>query len=353
MATIHDIVTSELGLTDRTSADLGPTDLGPISYNSAGNNINTDTGNSNGVSNLHSNEHLNATTDSKDVHEFKPVLDLSHTEDADPAERSRRASQIDWLNQQSQEYERKASVVKGVGALTITEDESNPAERARRASQVEWLKRESQIGPHDTATAAAAVQRERRPSKYPDNPFLGNINETLSSHNKAKKWKISDGDFKFGMPKKPSNASAQGIRRDGSISYEDGLPGPRGLFPNERRSIDRNVVSDHDKAKKWSLSDGDFKFGMPKKPSNASTQGIRRDGSISYEDGLPGPRGLFPNERASIDEHVVSKHDKARKWSIRDGNFGFGMPNKPSNADAQGIPGPYTRKSVSVEVGKS
>lgn len=335
--TVHDVVTEELGLHERLSSDLGPTDLRPAVYNNTRNVTKTEF--------LHDKEIVNGKSNG----DFRPVLDLTHTESADPAERGRRASQIDWLTQQSKEYERKASIVPGVANLAIKEDEGNPAERARRASQVEWLKRESQIDPHDTSSAAAAAaQRERRPSQYPDNPFLGNINETQSSHNKAKKWKFSDGDFGLGMPKKPSNASAQGLRRDGSVSYEDGLPGPRGLFPNERRSIDANVISEHDKSKKWSLADGDFRFGMPKKPSNASSQGIRRDGSISYEDGLPGPRGLFPNEKASIDQNVVSKHDKARKWSLKDGDFGFGLPKKPSNAEAQGLSEPQSRKSVSV-----
>jgi hypothetical protein len=341
---VHDIVTSESKAHDHddqrgpldTGNHKGPLDLG------------LDTGNLNGTSDV------TATTDQKTtiiepkagVSEFKPVLDINHLEN-DPAERVRRASQIDWLNSQSKDKERRESVIKGVDNIKIAEDESNPAERARRASQVEWLKRESQIDPHDLSTAAITAQRERRGSKYPNNAFLGNINETASAHNKAKKWSLRDGDFGLKMPNKPSNAVAQGIRRDGSVSYEDGLPGPRGLFPNERKSIDENVVSERDKSKKWSFTDGDFKFAMPKKPSNAVAQGIRRDGSVSYEDGLPGPRGLFPNERKSIDANVVSKHEKSRKWSLADGDFAFRMPNKPSNAEAQGIPGPYTRKSIS------
>jgi hypothetical protein len=346
MATlVHDIVTTDSKALDQGD-HRGPvdTDIGPH-----------DTARVNGSTNTKGIHDLQATSDQKptiieskpDVREFKPVLDLNHTQDADPAERVRRASQIDWLTSQSKDKERRESVIKGVDNLKIPEEDSNPAERARRASQVEWLKRESQIDPMDTSAAAIAAQRERRGSKYPHDVFLGNINDTASPHNKAKKWSFRDGDFRMGMPKKPSNAVAQGVRRDGSVSYEDGLPGPRGLFPNERKSIDANVASDHDKSKKWSFNDGDFKFAMPKKASNAVAQGVRRDGSVSYEDGLPGPRGLFPNERKSIDANVVSKHEKSRKWSFADGDFAFKLPTKPSNADAQGIPGPYTRKSIS------
>jgi hypothetical protein len=341
---VHEVVTSESKAHDHDD-QKGPLDTGDhkglldVGFN---------TGNLNGTSDV------TATTDQKTtiiepeagVSEFKPVLDINHLEN-DPAERVRRASQIDWLNSQSKDKERRESVIKGVDNIRIVEDESNPAERARRASQVDWLKRESQIDPHDLSTAAIVAQRQRRGSKYPNDVFLGNINETASAHNKAKKWSLRDGDFGLKMPNKPSNAAAQGIRRDGSVSYEDGLPGPRGLFPNERKSIDANVASERDKSKKWSFTDGDFKFAMPKKPSNAVAQGIRRDGSVSYEDGLPGPRGLFPNERKSIDANVVSKHEKSRKWSMADGDFAFRMPNKPSNAEAQGIPGPYTRKSIS------
>jgi hypothetical protein len=348
MATlVHDVVTIESKALDHDD-HRGPLDMGTALH---------DTGHVNGSTNANRISSVTATSDNKPaiieqkagVSEFKPVLDLSHTEDADPAERVRRASQIDWLTSQSKDKERRESVIKGVDNLTITEDESNPAERARRASQVDWLKRESQIDPMDTSAAAIAAQRQRRGSKYPNDIFLGNINDTASPHNKAKKWSFRDGDFKFAMPKKPSNTEAQGIRRDGSVSYEDGLPGPRGLFPNERKSIDANVVSDRDKAKKWSFNDGDFKFAMPKKPSNAVSQGIRRDGSVSYEDGLPGPRGLFPNERKSIDANVVSKHEKSRKWSFADGDFAFKLPTRPSNAEAQGLPGPYTRKSISKQ----
>jgi hypothetical protein len=346
MATlVHDIVTSESKAHDHDD-HRGPLDMGTGPLDTA--HVNSPT-NTNVTSNLAapSDNKITIIEPKSEVSGFKPVLDLSHTEDADPAEHVRRASQIDWLNSQTKEKERRESVIKGVDNLKIAEDDSNPAERARRASQVEWLKRESQIDPHDVSAAAITAQRERRGSKYPKDVFLGNINDTASAHNKAKKWSLRDGDFGFAMPKKPSNAVAQGIRRDGSVSYEDGLPGPRGLFPNERKSIDANVVSDHDKAKKWSFADGDFRFGMPKKPSNAVTQGIRRDGSVSYEDGLPGPRGLFPNERKSIDANVVSKHEKSRKWSFADGDFALKLPTKPSNADAQGIPGPYTRKSIS------
>jgi hypothetical protein len=336
---VHDIATSESKAHDRddqkgpldTGNHKGPLDLG------------FETGNLNGAS----DQKPTIIEPKAGVSEFKPVLDVHHLEN-DPAERVRRASQIDWLNSQSKDKERRESVIKGVDNIKIAEEEeNNPAERARRASQVEWLKRESEIDPHDLSTAAITAQRERRGSKHPNNPFLGNINETASAHNKAKKWSLRDGDFGLKMPNKPSNAVAQGIRRDGSVSYEDGLPGPRGLFPNERKSIDANVVSERDKSKKWSFTDGDFKFARPNKPSNAVAQGIRRDGSVSYEDGLPGPRGLFPNERKSIDANVVSKHEKSRKWSFADGDFGLKMPNKPSNAEAQGIPGPYTRKSIS------
>jgi len=326
--------------------DRGPLDTGTSTRGTA---------HANGSTLINGKSSGTATSDGKPsiieskplVKEFKPVLDLSHTEDADPKEHARRASQIDWLASQSKEKERRESVIKGVNNLAIVEEESSPAERVRRTSQVEWLKRESQIDPLDTSAAAITAERQRRGSKYPDNVFLGNINDTASPHNKAKKWSLRDGDFGLKLPNKPSNAVAQGIRRDGSVSYEDGLPGPRGLFPNERKSIDANVVSDHNKAKKWSLTDGDFGLKWPTKPSNAAAQGIRRDGSVSYEDGLPGPRGLFPNERKSIDANVVSKHEKSKKWSFTDGDFGLKMPNKPSNADAQGIPGPFTRKSIS------
>ena len=346
MATlVHDVVTSESKALDHDD-HRGPLDMGTDAQ---------DIAHVSGSTTADGKSSLTATSDTKPtvveskpvVSEFKPVLDLSHTEDADPKERVRRASQVDWLTSQSKDKERRESVIKGVDNLTIADDESNPADRARRASQVEWLKRESQIDPTDTSAAAITAQRERRGSKYPNDVFLGNINDTASPHNKTKKWSFRDGDFKLAMPKKPSNAVAQGVRRDGSVSYEAGLPGPRGLFPNERKSIDANVVSDHDKGKKWSFTDGDFKFAMPKKPSNATSQGIRRDGSVSYEDGLPGPRGLFPNERKSIDANVVSKHESSRKWSLADGDFAFKMPNKPSNAETQGIPGPYTRKSIS------
>lgn len=346
MATlVHDIVTTDSKALDHDD-HRGPLDTGSGPHDIAHVNGSTAT---NGISSVTATgDDKSAIVESKPaVKEFKPVLDLSHTEDVDPKERVRRASQIDWLTSQSKDKERRESVIKGVDNLTIAEDESNPAERARRASQVDWLKRESQIDPMDTSAAAIIAERQRRGSKYPDNVFLGNINDTASPHNKAKKWSLRDGDFGLKMPKKPSNAVAQGIRRDGSVSYEDGLPGPRGLFPNERKSIDANVMSDHDKTKKWSLTDGDFGLKWPKKPSNAVAQGIRRDGSVSYEDGLPGPRGLFPNERKSIDANVVSKHEKSRKWSLADGDFGLKMPNKASNADAQGIPGPFTRKSIS------
>jgi hypothetical protein len=346
MATlVHDIVTTESKALHHDD-HRGPLDTGIDAHDTEHVHGSTNT---NGISNLASTSDKKSTIiESKPgVSEFKPVLNFSHTEDADPKEHVRRASQIDWLTSQSKDKERRESVIKGVDNLKIAEDESNPAERARRASQVEWLKRESQIDPMDTSAAAIAAQRQRRGSKYPNDVFLGNINDTASPHNKAKKWGFRDGDFKLAMPKKPSNAVAQGVRRDGSVSYEDGLPGPRGLFPNERKSIDANVVSERDKAKKWSFADGDFKFGVPKKPSNAVSQGIRRDGSVSYEDGLPGPRGLFPNERKSIDANVVSKHEKSRKWSFADGDFALKLPNKPSNADTQGIPGPYTRKSIS------
>ena len=346
MATIvHDIVTSESKALDHDD-QRGPLDMDTDPH---------DTAHVNGAHKPIGVSDSTATSDDKPaiveqkagVSEFKPVLDLNHLESPDPAERVRRASQIDWLGSQSKDKERRESVIKGVDNLKIAEDENNPAERARRASQVEWLKRESQIDPHDTSAAAIAAQRQRRGSKYPNDIFLGNINDTASAHSKAKKWSFRDGDFGFAMPKKPSNAVAQGIRRDGSVSHEDALPGPRGLFPNERKSIDANVVSDHDKSKKWSFADGDFKFAMPKKASNAAAQGIRRDGSVSYEDGLPGPRGLFPNERKSIDANVVSKHEKSKKWSFADGDFAFKLPTKSSNADAQGMPGPYTRKSIS------
>jgi len=205
-------------------------------------------------------------------------------------------------------------------------------------------KRESQIDPFDVSVAAQfAPPRERRPSKYPDNPFLGDVNETLSPHNRAKKWRFSDGDFGFGLPNKPSNAAAQGIRRDGSVCADQGAPGPRGLQPGERGSIDKNQRSAHDSAKKWSFADGDFRLAWPNKPSNAAAQGIRRDGSVSYEAGLPGPRGLADFERGNIDANAVTKRDKTKKWSFADGDFGFALPRKPSNAQAQGLPGPYTK----------
>ena len=341
---VHDIVTSESKALDHDDhrdpldMDAGPRDTAHV-------NGATSTDNTNGLT-VTNNDKPIIIEQKPDANEFKPVLDINHLE-KDPAERVRRASQIDWLNSQSKDKERRESVIKGVDNLKIAEEDGNPAERVRRASQVDWLKRESQIDPHDTSSAAITAQRERRGSKYPHDVFLGNVNDTASPHNKAKKWSLRDGDFGFKMPNKASNAVAQGVRRDGSVSYEDGLPGPRGLFPNERKSIDANNLSDRDKTKKWSFNDGDFKFGLPKKASNAVAQGVRRDGSVSYEDGLPGPRGLFPNERKSIDANVVSKHEKSRKWSLADGDFSLKLPNKPSNAEAQGIPGPYTRKSIS------
>ena len=244
--------------------------------------------------------------------------------------------------------------------LDLKHDENVPSssdpESKRRASQVDWLKRESQIDPHDTSNAS----RERRPSKYPDNPFLGDINETATKHNKAKNWKLSDGDFGFGMPKKPSNAAAQGFSEPGfrkpslAGSLEDAAPGPRGLFPNERRSIDKNVVSEHDKSRKWSIRDGDFGFGMPKRVSNASAQGFTEPGfrrtSIATGSGAEGPRGLADFEKGNIDKKVMTKHEKTgRKWSLADGDFKFGMPNKKSNAEEQGFSEPgFRRPSVAA-----
>ena len=254
---VHDVVTSESKAFDHDDHG-GPLDTSTGPY---------DTAHANGTTNANGVNGGNTTSDDKPViieqnnkpliveqndgaRQFKPVLDINHLEN-DPTERVRRASQIDWLNSQSKDKERRESVIKGVDNLKIAEDESNPAERVRRASQIDWLKRESQIGPDDTSAATIAAERQRRGSKYPNDVFLGNINDTASPHNKAKKWSLRDGDFGFKMPTKASNAVAQGVRRDGSVSYEDGLPGPRGLFPNERKSIDANVASDHDKAKKW------------------------------------------------------------------------------------------------------
>ncbi|ERF73315.1 hypothetical protein EPUS_03148 [Endocarpon pusillum Z07020] len=119
-----------------------------------------------------------------------------------------------------------------------------------------------------------------------------------------------------------------------------------------RGSVDK-TVTERDPAKRWSFVHGDFGLKMPKQESNAVAQELNRDGSVSAQGGLgPIPIGVVGEggrrvslgrqgargigsisssvRKGSVDA-TVSEHDKARKWSLKDADFGLKWPRQPSN----------------------
>jgi hypothetical protein len=117
----------------------------------------------------------------------------------------------------------------------------------------------------------------------------------------------------------------------------------------KRGSVDA-TVSERDPTKRWSFTHGDFGLKMPKQESNAVAQELNRDGSVSSQGGQgptagaaggatpplgrQGARGIgsisSSVRRGSVDVSV-SEHDKARKWSLKDADFGLKWPKGPSN----------------------
>lgn len=84
---------------------------------------------------------------------------------------------------------------------------------------------------------------------------------------------------------------------------------------------------------------GDFGLKLPKQSSNAVTQELNRDGSVSMQGGQGRvPRGIGSIssnvKRGSVDE-TVSARDPAKRWSFNHGDFGLKMPKQESNAAAQ------------------
>ncbi|KAF7512110.1 hypothetical protein GJ744_002823 [Endocarpon pusillum] len=119
----------------------------------------------------------------------------------------------------------------------------------------------------------------------------------------------------------------------------------------KRGSVDK-TVSERDPAKRWSFAHGDFGLKMPKQESNAVAQELNKDGSVSAQGGWgryrlrvgeggrrvslgrQGARGIgsisSSVRKGSVDA-TVSEHDKARKWSLKDADFGLKWPRQPSN----------------------
>lgn len=188
-------------------------------------------------------------------------------------------------------------------------------------------------------------------------PYRGRIDSTVSPTTPGKKWSFSMGNFGLKLPKQASNATAQELNRDGSVSMQGG----QGRVPRGIGSISSNVkrgsvdatVSPRDPAQRWSFAHGDFGLRMPRQESNAVAQELNRDKSVSLQGGL-GPAGAGPRtgstgavslgrqgargigsisssvRKGSVDVNV-SEHDKARKWSFNDADFGLKWPKQPSN----------------------
>ncbi len=190
-----------------------------------------------------------------------------------------------------------------------------------------------------------------------ESPYRGRIDSTVSPPSPSKKWSFSMGDFGLKRPSQESNAVTQQLNKDGSVSMQGGQGRvPRGIgrisSTVRRGSVDK-TVSERDPAKRWSFGHGDFGLKMPKQESNAVTQELNKDGSVSAQGGLgpipvggvgeggrrvslarQGARGIgsisSSVRRGSVDA-TVSEHDKARKWSLKDADFGLKWPKQPSN----------------------
>ena len=128
----------------------------------------------------------------------------------------------------------------------------------------------------------------------------------------------------------------------------------------QRGSVDA-MVSERDPAKRWSFGHGDFGLKMPRQGSNVpevgavaagggATNGVGGTGAGAGGSGgagteteattlyarrvslgRQGARGIGSISekvrRGSVDASA-SEHDKARKWSLRDGDFGLKWPGK-------------------------
>ena len=212
----------------------------------------------------------------------------------------------------------------------------------------------------DHGTTGFATEANRRQS-LADSPYHGNVDTTVSERNKDKKWSFSMGDFGLKLPGQKSNAVTQHLNRDGSVSDQGGQGRvARGIGSIsgsvKRGGVDQNV-SQADPIKKWSLSHGDFGLKMPKQESNAVSQELNRDGSVSSQGGQDGPVGggaglrkysgvdsvplgrqgargigsVSSSVRKGSVDATVSPHDKNRKWSLKDADFGLKFPKGPSN----------------------
>ncbi len=191
-----------------------------------------------------------------------------------------------------------------------------------------------------------------------ESPYRGRIDSTVSPPSPSKKWSFSMADFGLKPPRQESNAVTQQLNKDGSVSMQGGQGRvPRGIgsisSTVRRGSVDK-TASERDPAKRWSFTHGDFGLKMPKQQSNAVTQELNRDGSVSAQGGGLGPiplggvgeggrrvslagqgaRGIgsisSSVRRGSVDA-TVSAHDKTRKWSLRDADLGLKWPKQPSN----------------------
>lgn len=198
---------------------------------------------------------------------------------------------------------------------------------------------------------------DSRRKSLAESPYRGRIDSTVSPPSPSKKWSFSMGDFGLKLPKQESNAVAQELNKDGSVSMQGGQGRvPRGIgsisSTVRRGSVDK-TVSERDPAKRWSFAHGDFGLKMPKQESNAVAQELNKDGSVSAQGGLgpiplgglgeggrrvslgrQGARGIgsiSPSVRRGSVDATVSEHDTARKWSLRDADFGLKWPRQPSN----------------------
>lgn len=229
----------------------------------------------------------------------------------------------------------------------------------------------SHLGNSSTATSSTDQDGGTRRKSLAESPYRGRIDSTVSPPSPSKKWSFSKGDFGLKLPKQDSNAVTQQLNKDGSVSMQGGQGRvPRGIGSISstvtRGSVDQ-TVSERDPSTRWSLTHGDFGLKFPRQESNAVAQELNRDGSVSSQGGqgsttvVPpgvgagavngantaaaagarkvslasqGARGIgsisSSVRRGSVDASV-SEHDKARKWSLKDADFGLKWPKQSSN----------------------
>jgi hypothetical protein len=208
----------------------------------------------------------------------------------------------------------------------------------------------------NTNTGPSAPRRQ----SLADSAYRGNIHETVSPPSPEKKWSFSMGDFGLKLPKQHSNAVSQELNKDGSVSMQGGQVGraaARGIgsisSTVKRGSVD-STASKKDPTKRWSFNHGDFGLKLPSQQSNALAQELNRDGSVSSQGngggqglgaaasaattavplGRQGARGIgsiSSSVRKGSVDMSASHHDKHRKWSLKDADFGLKFPKQASN----------------------